>query len=78
MVRIARESVNSNIVIISAGAIASWTLLKNGIYWEVVWRGLSLHPGIQVIGNFDYGIRRNRIIAGYNFALVIGSLVSNV
>ena len=55
-----RIRVNSKIVIISAGAIASSKLLlKNGISQDVAGRGLCLHPGIQVIGDFDYEIKGN-------------------
>ena len=55
-----RIRINSKIVIISAGAIASSKLLlKNGISQEVAGRGLCLHPGIQVIGDFDYEIKGN-------------------
>ena len=56
-----RIRINSKIVIISAGAIASSKiLLKNGIGQDVVGRGLCLHPGIQVIGDFDYEIKGNQ------------------
>jgi choline dehydrogenase-like flavoprotein len=55
-----RIRVNSKIVIISAGAIASSKLLlKNNISQDVAGRGLCLHPGIQVIGDFDYEIKGN-------------------
>lgn len=55
-----RIRVNSKIVIISAGAIASSKLLlKNGISQDVAGSGLCLHPGIQVIGDFDYEIKGN-------------------
>ena len=55
-----RIRVNAMIVIISAGAIASSKLLlKNGISQEVAGRGLCFHPGIQVIGDFDYEIKGN-------------------
>lgn len=56
-----RIRVNSKIVIISAGAIASSKLLlKNRICEDVAGRGLCLHPGIQVIGDFDYEIKGNQ------------------
>ena len=56
-----RIRVNSKIVIISAGAIASTKLLlKNGISQSTAGRGLCLHPGIQVLGDFDYEIKGNQ------------------
>lgn len=56
-----RIRVNSKIVIISAGAIASSKLLLlNGISQSTAGRGLCLHPGIQVIGDFDYEIKGNQ------------------
>lgn len=55
-----RIRVNSKIVIVSAGAIASSKiLLKNGICQATAGRGLCLHPAIQVIGDFDYEIKGN-------------------
>lgn len=55
-----RIRVNSKIVIISAGAIASTNLLlKNGISQSTTGNGLCLHPGIQVLGDFDYEIKGN-------------------
>lgn len=56
-----RIRVNSKIVIISAGAIASTKLLlMNGIAQTTSGNGLCLHPGIQVIGDFDYEIKGNQ------------------
>ena len=56
-----RIRVNSKIVIISAGAIASSKiLLMNGISQSTAGNGLCLHPGIQVIGDFDYEIKGNQ------------------
>lgn len=56
-----RIRVNSKIVIISAGAIASTKiLLMNGISQSTSGKGLCLHPGIQVIGDFDYEIKGNQ------------------
>jgi len=56
-----RIRVNSKIVIISAGAIASSKLLlMNGISQSTSGNGLCLHPGIQVIGDFDYEIKGNQ------------------
>jgi choline dehydrogenase-like flavoprotein len=56
-----RIRVNSKIVIISAGAIASSKiLLMNGISQSNAGNGLCLHPGIQVIGDFDYEIKGNQ------------------
>jgi choline dehydrogenase-like flavoprotein len=56
-----RIIVNSKIVIISAGAIASSKiLLMNGISQSTAGNGLCLHPGIQVIGDFDYEIKGNQ------------------
>jgi choline dehydrogenase-like flavoprotein len=56
-----RIRINSKVVIISAGAIASTKLLlMNGISQTTAGNGLSLHPGIQVIGDFDYEIKGNQ------------------
>lgn len=56
-----RIRVNSKVVIISAGAIASTKiLLKNGISQSTAGKGLCLHPGIQVVGDFDYEIKGNQ------------------
>ena len=56
-----RIRINSKIVIISAGAIASSKiLLMNGISQSNSGNGLCLHPGIQVIGDFDYEIKGNQ------------------
>jgi choline dehydrogenase-like flavoprotein len=55
-----RIRINSKIVIISAGAVASSKLLlKNGISQSIAGNGLCLHPGIQVVGDFDYEIKGN-------------------
>jgi choline dehydrogenase-like flavoprotein len=55
-----RIRVNARVVIISAGAIASSKLLlKNGISQSTAGNGLCLHPGIQVLGDFDYEIKGN-------------------
>ncbi|MGB8035403.1 MAG: GMC family oxidoreductase N-terminal domain-containing protein, partial [Nitrososphaeraceae archaeon] len=56
-----RIRVNAKIVIISAGAIASSKLLlQNGIAQDTAGIGLCLHPGIEVIGDFDYEIKGNQ------------------
>jgi choline dehydrogenase-like flavoprotein len=56
-----RIRVNAKIVIISAGAIASTKLLlANGISQNTAGVGLCLHPGIQVLGDFDYEIKGNQ------------------
>jgi hypothetical protein len=48
-------------VILSAGAIASSKLLlANGISQNTAGVGLCLHPGIQVLGDFDYEIKGNQ------------------
>jgi choline dehydrogenase-like flavoprotein len=55
-----RIRVNAKIVIISVGAIASTKLLlKNGISQSTAGNGLCLHPGIQVLGDFDYEVKGN-------------------
>ena len=55
-----RIRVNAKIFIISAGAIASSKLLlANGIAQDTAGIGLCLHPGIQVLGDFDYEIKGN-------------------
>src|SRR5919202_6987780 len=59
--KIYRIRVNARIIIISAGAIASSKLLlQNGIAQETAGVGLCLHPGIEVIGDFDYEIKGNQ------------------
>jgi choline dehydrogenase-like flavoprotein len=59
--KIYRIRVNAKIVIVSAGAIASSKLLlQNGIAQETAGVGLCLHPGIEVIGDFDYEIKGNQ------------------
>lgn len=56
--KIYRIRINSKIIILSCGAIASSELLlKNRIGIETAGRGLALHPGIEVIGDFDYEIK---------------------
>ncbi|HZD81913.1 MAG TPA: GMC family oxidoreductase [Nitrososphaeraceae archaeon] len=56
-----RIRVNAKIIIVSAGAIASSKLLlQNGIAQETAGVGLCLHPGIEVIGDFDYEIKGNQ------------------
>ena len=56
-----RIRVNAKIVIISAGAIASSKLLlQNGIAQDTAGIGLCLHPGIEVIGDFNYEIKGNQ------------------
>ena len=56
-----RIRVNSKIVIISAGAIASTKLLiANRISQNTAGVGLCLHPGIQVLGDFNYEIKGNQ------------------
>ena len=56
-----RIRVNAKLVIISAGAIASSKLLLvNGISQNTAGVGLCLHPGIQVLGDFDYEIKGNQ------------------
>jgi choline dehydrogenase-like flavoprotein len=53
--------INSKITIISAGAIASSELLlKNKILTDIAGKGLCLHPGIEVIGDFNYEIKGNQ------------------
>src|SRR5918995_6400881 len=53
--------INAKITIISAGAIASSEiLLKNKISTDVAGKGLCLHHGIEVIGDFDYEIKGNQ------------------
>ena len=59
--KIYRIRVNAKIVIISAGAIASTKLLlQNGIAQKTAGVGLCLHPGVEVIGDFDYEIKGNQ------------------
>jgi choline dehydrogenase-like flavoprotein len=59
--KIYRIRVNAKLVIISAGAIASSKLLlTNGISQDTAGIGLCLHPGIQVLGDFDYEIKGNQ------------------
>jgi choline dehydrogenase-like flavoprotein len=56
-----RIKVNAKIVILCAGAISSSKiLLENGIAEDTAGKGLCLHPGIQVIGDFDYEIKGNQ------------------
>jgi choline dehydrogenase-like flavoprotein len=56
-----RIRVNSKIVIISGGAIASSALLlQNKIAQNTAGVGLCLHPAIEVIGDFDYEIKGNQ------------------
>jgi choline dehydrogenase-like flavoprotein len=56
-----RIRVNAKIVILSTGAIASSKLLlQNGIAQNTAGVGLCLHPGIEVIGDFDYEIKGNQ------------------
>jgi choline dehydrogenase-like flavoprotein len=53
--------INSNITIISAGAIASSELLlKSKISTDIAGKGLCLHPGIEAIGDFNYEIKGNQ------------------
>ena len=55
-----RIRINSKIVIVSAGAIASSKiLLRNAIAQDRAGRGICLQPAIQVIGDFDYEIKGN-------------------
>ena len=55
-----RIRVNAKVFIISAGAIASSKLLlTNSIAQDTAGKGLCLHPGIQVLGDFDYEIKGN-------------------
>jgi choline dehydrogenase-like flavoprotein len=59
--KIYRIRVNSKIVILSAGAIASSALLlQNQIAQDTAGVGLCLHPAIEVIGDFDYEIKGNQ------------------
>lgn len=56
-----RIHVNSRVVIVSAGSIASSNLLhKSGIGGENVGKGVSLHPAPFVIGRFKEEIHGNR------------------
>lgn len=56
-----RIRVNARIVILSAGAIASTKLLlQNAIAQRTAGVGLCLHPGVEVIGDFDYEIKGNQ------------------
>jgi choline dehydrogenase-like flavoprotein len=56
-----RIRINSKIVIVSAGAIASSVLLlQNRIAQDTAGRDLCLHPAIEVIGDFDYEIKGNQ------------------
>ena len=53
--------INAKITIISAGAISSSEiLLKNKILPNAAGKGFCLHPGIEVIGDFDYEIKGNQ------------------
>jgi choline dehydrogenase-like flavoprotein len=59
--KIFRARINAKIIIISAGAIASSKLLlQNGIAQNTAGVGLCLHPGVEVIGDFDYEIKGNQ------------------
>jgi len=59
--KIYRIRVNSKIVIISAGSIASSKfLLENGIAQKTAGRGLCLHPAPFIMGDFDYEIKGNQ------------------
>jgi len=59
--KIYKIRVNSKIVIVSAGAIASSALLlQNQIAENTAGVGLCLHPAIEVIGDFDYEIKGNQ------------------
>ena len=56
-----RIRVNSKIVIISAGTIASSKLLlKNGMAQKTAGRGICLHPAPFVLGDYDYEIKGNQ------------------
>ena len=56
-----RIRVNAKIIIVSAGAIASSKLLlQNGIAQKTAGVGLCLHPGVEVIGDFDSEIKGNQ------------------
>ncbi len=58
--KLLRMRVNAKLVILSAGAIASTKLLlQNGIAQDTAGVGLCLHPGVEVIGDFDYEIKGN-------------------
>jgi choline dehydrogenase-like flavoprotein len=53
--------INARVFIISAGAIASSKLLlQNRIAENKAGVGLCLHPGVEVIGEFDYEIKGNQ------------------
>lgn len=53
--------VNARVFIISAGAIASSKLLlQNRIAENTAGVGLCLHPGVEVIGDFNYEIKGNQ------------------
>ncbi len=56
-----RVRINAKIFVLSAGAIASSKLLlQNGIAQNTAGLGLCLHPGVEVIGDFDYEIKGNQ------------------
>lgn len=56
-----RIRVNSKIVIISAGTIASSKLLlRNGISQDTAGRGVSLHPAPFVLGDFEEEVKGNQ------------------
>ncbi len=53
--------VNARVVIVSAGSIASSCLLiKNGIAEDRAGKGLAMHPGTWVLGDFPFEIRANQ------------------
>lgn len=53
--------VNARAVVVSAGAIASsCLLLKNGIAVDRAGKGLAMHPGTWVLGDFPFEIRANQ------------------
>jgi len=53
--------VNARLVVVSAGSIASTCLLlKNGIALDRAGKGLAMHPGTWVLGDFPFEIRANQ------------------
>jgi choline dehydrogenase-like flavoprotein len=53
--------VNARLVVVSAGSIASsCLLLKNGIALNRAGKGLAMHPGTWVLGDFPFEIRANQ------------------
>jgi choline dehydrogenase-like flavoprotein len=53
--------VNARLVVVSAGSIASTCLLlKSGIALEKAGKGLAMHPGTWVLGDFPFEIRANQ------------------